>query len=207
MGHYTLIAPVGGDLQSLFVGLREYPTKKLVLLYTKTQRAQMAQIKNSLSVFGLPIETHELGDNLLNDTLNVMLSLGREGDDLIVNTSTGDASLASVVLSVASIVGIKAFTVVNNTPLLLPSFKLNIPKLVSKKKVEILKTLLAGPLSASELRRRVKISAPLLSYHLNGDRNSQGLVDIGLVEVKGGSRRKLVALSNFGRLLLKFLNI
>lgn len=201
MVRYTLIAPVGGDLQALFVGLREFPTKKLVLLYTRDKRDKIPKIKESLEAFRLPIEAHELGDNLLGDAFNVMRGLGEKVGELLVNTSAGDASLASIVLSVANVLGIKAFAVVGDTPIVLPTFKLDMARIVSKKKAEILKALAKGPLRFSELKRRVRLSAPLLSYHLNGDRKSEGLVSIGLVEVQGGPKNRVVSLSSLGRLL------
>jgi len=206
MTRYTLIVPVGNNIQSLFVGLREFPTRKLVLIYTKDKKRDVSLLKEQLAIFRLPIETYELKDNILNETLNILARLHKENDDLIVNTSTTDASMASIVLSAASIIGIKAFTVFNDVPFILPTFKVNLSKLVSKKKSEILKALVNGPLSLSELAKRVRLSPPLLSYHLNGNKRNHGLLDIGLVKVQGGLRNKTVALSDLGSMLIRFLN-
>lgn len=201
MARYTLIAPAGNNIQALFVGLREFPTKKVVVLYTKDKMGAVEEIRRTMVPFRLPVEAHELGDNLIGDAFNVISALKQVEGDLVVNTSTGDAQLASIVLSVANILGIKAFTVVGDSPIVLPTLKVNIPRLVSKKKMKILRALIKGPLSLQELRRRVKLSAPLLSYHLNGDRKSEGLVGIGLVEVQGGPKNRVASLSSLGRIL------
>lgn len=200
---YTLIAPVGANLQALFIGLREFPTKKLVLLYTKDKKESLVEMQSSLSAFRLPIEAHELGENLVDDAFSVMSGLKEKRDELIVNTSTGDAQLASIVLSVANILGVRAFTVVGDRPIVLPALKIDVAHLVSKKKAEILRALLRGPLSLQELRQRVRLSAPLLSYHLNGGGRGDGLVEIGLVEVGGGPKNKVASLSGLGKLLAR----
>jgi DNA-binding transcriptional ArsR family regulator len=205
MARYTLVVPVGNNIQPLFIGLREFPTKKLILIYTKDKKRDVSLLKEQLAIFRLPIETYELKDNILNETLNILARLHKENDDLIVNTSTTDASMASIVLSAASIIGIKAFTVFNDVPFILPTFKVNLSKLVSKKS-EILKALVNGPLSLSELAKKVRLSPPLLSYHLNGNKRNHGLLDIGLVKVQGGLRNKTVALSDLGSMLIRFLN-
>ncbi|MEM3656007.1 MAG: winged helix-turn-helix domain-containing protein [Thermoprotei archaeon] len=207
MGRFTLIVPVGNNIQQLFVGLREFPTNKLILVYTEDKRRNVHQLKGQLEIFRLPIEAYELKGNILEDMLDLLFRLRKRNKNLIVHTSTADASMASIILSVANIMGITAFTVVGDTPLLLPTFKVDLSRLVSKRKLEILNALLNGPLSFSELGKKVKLSPPLLSYHLNGDRKNRGLLQSGLVVVEGGPKNKIVSLSRLGSLILKYLNI
>jgi hypothetical protein len=53
-----------------------------------------------------------------------------------------------------------------------------------------------------DLSARLKMSLPLLSYHVNGSGKSEGLVSQGLVEVHEGPHgRTQVMLSEMGRLI------
>jgi len=76
-------------------------------------------------------------------------------------------------------------------------------KVISDSKMKILKALLEHSLNLESLAEKVKMSPPLLSYHLNGDRDSSGLIELGLVETIDQGREKVAQLGAMGRLFVK----
>jgi hypothetical protein len=55
-----------------------------------------------------------------------------------------------------------------------------------------------------DLGRELKMSLPLTSYHINGNPESQGLIQLGLVETVGGSKGRIeLQLTTLGRLLIR----
>jgi DNA-binding transcriptional ArsR family regulator len=93
----------------------------------------------------------------------------------------------------------------NGEPMMLPVLKFSYDRLVSQTKLDILKALQkkGGEVeSLEELKELTGYGKPLLSYHIQGAEDSQGLVDLGLVEVKRGNRgRSIIQETTLGRLL------
>ncbi len=85
----------------------------------------------------------------------------------------------------------------------LPMLRFSFNKLISEKKADILKTLLEGSMGFDLLSKKIKVSLPLLSYHLNGDKETSGLIELGLVETTNEGTSKKVSLSDLGKLFVK----
>lgn len=129
-----------------------------------------------------------------------------EGEEsLLVNVATGDMLSSCVALSAAFVNGLKAFGVMGNQPVLLPVLKFCYYKLISEKKMKILEVLYERDCTTLEdLGRELKMSQPLVSYHINGNPESQGLVQLGLVETREGSKGRIeLQLTTLGRLLVR----
>jgi hypothetical protein len=181
------VAPVGDNLDALFVGIREFPTKKIVLLAPTEKMTDARELEKRLAPFRVPVQVMELrGTSLLEKMFESFASLKRtEGeDDLIVNVATGDRISTCAALSASYVNGIRAFSVMENEIMLLPMLKFSFSKLISEKKTEIITAVSDGASkSFEEIQNKMKMSAPLLSYHLNGDRETSGLIELGLVEI------------------------
>jgi len=95
--------------------------------------------------------------------------------------------------------------VVEDRVMLLPILKFSYYRLIPERKLNILKFLKTEPdccSSLEELSRRLKMSLPLVSYHINGSAKAEGLVSQGLVEVHIGPHgRTQVILTEMGRLI------
>lgn len=195
------IAPVGDNLDALFVGLREFPTKKIVLLAPTDKMADAKELEKRLAPFKLPVTIIELkGSSILEKMFEVVAGLKKaeslspenvdpKGEDnVIVNVATGDRISTCAALSASYVNGIRAFSVVEDRVMLLPMLKFSFNKLISDKKMEIIRALSTSDSKTfEELAKSLKMSAPLLSYHLNGDRETSGLIELGLVEWAGPS--------------------
>jgi DNA-binding transcriptional ArsR family regulator len=205
--HVVQVAPVGDNLDAIFVGIREFPTKKIVLLAPTDKMADASALEEKLKPFRVPVTIIQIKGNMIETMFDVLASLKKsEGDDdsIIVNVATGDRMSTCAALSASYVNGVKAFSVMEDKILALPFLKFSFNKMIAEKKLEILRSLADGALSFEELSKKVKVSSPLLSYHLNGDRETEGLIEIGLVEYLNGEEKgKKIALSSMGRLFFK----
>jgi len=202
-----IIAPVGDNMNALFVGLKEFPTERIYLL-TPTDYIEAAEkAAKDLERFGIPSKTISLKGDVWEEMFRKIgeISNAEKGNKVIINTATGDRMTTCAATSAAFVNGIKAFSIEKGTAMLLPVLKFSYYKLITDKKMGILK-MLAKPdccMSLEELSRRTKMSLPLISYHINGNLKSEGLKEMGLVETTEKKARVEIKLSTLGRLLIK----
>src|ERR687888_2301285 len=120
----------------------------------------------------------------------------------------GDKLIGCAALSAAFINGIMAFGMdsTHSLPLLMPVLKLSYSEVISAAKIKILKAIdsIGGTIdSLDQLEQVSGYGKPLLSYHVQGAKDSKGLADLGLVEVEKGDRGKISAkLTTLGKLLV-----
>ena len=125
-----------------------------------------------------------------------------------MNVSCGDKLIGCAALSASFINGIKAFGMnESGSPLLMPILKLSYSEIISESKIKILKAIddAAGGFveSLEQLEGISGFGKPLLSYHIQGARDSKGLADLGLLEIEKGERGKISArLTTLGKLLV-----
>lgn len=204
---HTVIAPVGDNIGALYIGLREFPTRKIILIYAEEKSAKVNNTKEELEKFKIPVETIKIKGNMMEDMFKIFAQIRKvEGEEnLLVNVATGDMLSSCIALSAAFVNGLKAFAVMGNQPVLLPVLKFSYYKLISEKKMRILETLFNRDRATFEdLSRELKMSLPLVSYHINGNPESQGLVQLGLVETHERPRGRVeLQLTTLGRLLIR----
>lgn len=205
------IATVGSDTEPIIVGIREFPISRLVLLYPASEEPTVVRLVSQLSPLRLEVERHPVGEDLLLDVLSavreIVAASADEFDEILLNVSSGSKLLSCAALSAAFVNGIRAFAVVDDAPLPLPVLKFSYAQLVSETKVRILEALQregGSATSLSTLSQRAKIEKSLLSYHLRGGRDSQGLEGLGLVQLdRAGQGRVRIQLTPMGDLLLQ----
>lgn len=205
---HILIAPVGDRVDNLFVGIREFPTEKIYLLAPTKRKAAAEKAKKELAKFKIPVNIVELRGNMYESLFKSVNQIkgAEQGKNVIINVSTGDRNTQCGATSAAFVNGVKAFHVDGDQAVLLPVLKFSYYRLLTDKKMSILKTLLDNAdccSSLDQLSKRTKMSLPLISYHLNGSRKSEGLDEMGLVELEEHSGRVGVKLSLLGRLLMR----
>lgn len=203
---YTIIAPVGDNLKALFVGMKEFPTEKVILISPSANIKDAEGLREKLDDFTIKSEIVEIKDNLME---GMFKEFGRicsiyNNDELIVNVATGDRMSTCAALSAAFANGLKAIGVVGNQCMLLPIMKLSYYNELNENKLKILKELKADDyITLKELHKATNMSISLLSYHINGNLKFKGLKEFRLVEVKDKNKNLFVKLSDMGNLLLK----
>ena len=209
------IATFGSDGQDgIALGIRSFSVHKLALICFNSDRNRADDFAKKIkSVLGIPITiTIVTKENVVRDTMesvNDILNLhAKEFDQVLLNVSSGDKLIGCAALSAAFINGIQAFGMddTHSVPLLMPVLKLSYNEIISEAKIKILKSInTAGGMveSLDQLEQISGYGKPLLSYHVQGAKDSKGLADLGLVEVQKGDRGKISArLTTLGKLLV-----
>ncbi len=207
---YTVIAPVGDYMDDLFVGVREFPTERIILVSSKERLKDADETKKKLEQFKIPSQIKEVRSDthIWEATFEAIAQIKalEKDKELLINVSTGDRETRCAATSAAFVNGIKAFGVDGNEAMLLPILKFSYYKILTDKKLEVLKVLANDPkccASLDELSKKTGMSLPLISYHINGTLKSEGLKELGLVETTEKKGRMEINLSMMGRLLVK----
>jgi hypothetical protein len=202
------------DQDGIALGIRSFPVHKLVLICYGSDRNKADEFSRRIrGVLGLPITINLVSkENVIRDTMervNEILNLDcREFQQILMNVSSGEKLLGCAALSSAFINGIKAFGMdsTHTTPLIMPVLKLSYSEIISDAKIRILKALDNAGGTVESLEQLEHVSGygkPLLSYHVQGGKDSKGLVNLGLVEIEKGDRGKISSkLTTLGKLLI-----
>jgi hypothetical protein len=205
------IALMGGNEDAVFVGLRNFPAHKVALLSLTESRGQADLLAEKLTgTLRLPVEVIPLKDENISTMLEAVGQIlkNESGNfhEFLLNVGSASKHLTSAGVTAAFVYGMKAFDVVGEQPMTLPIMQFSYTQAISKPKMEI---LLAIEKSGGDVESLEKLSQlagygkPLLSYHIRGSGDGQGLADLGLVEVERGKRGRLrVKLTALGRMLL-----
>jgi hypothetical protein len=209
--HTLQIATLGSDTDPVLVGIRTLPVHKLYLVHLESDKQIAQKLRSDLaSVLKVDVETYPIPNNdilthVLEGVAGILSKEKEHYEDVIFNVTSGEKLLGCAALSAAFVNGLKAVAIMNGEPMMLPVLKFSYDRLVSQAKLDILKALQkkGGEVeSLEELKELTGYGKPLLSYHIQGAEDSQGLVDLGLVEVRRGARgRSIIQETTLGRLL------
>ena len=145
----------------------------------------------------------------LNEVLEAVKSVYRDNckeyDDFLMNVTEGGKLMSCTAISSAFIFGIRAFWVDPKGVHMLPILKLGYQRILSETKLTILGALARkrGKVeSLEQLSEMTGLEKSLISRHMNGTDDSQGLVDLGLVSVNRGSRGRIeVEITALGKIV------
>jgi DNA-binding transcriptional ArsR family regulator len=203
-----VVAPVGDNIDALFVGLKDFPTERIILVSDDKEIDKAQSAKNQLRKFKIPVEIKKIKGNLWEEMFRAVAEIKEQEKDknVIINVSTGDKDSRCAATSAAFVNGLRAFTADGDETMLLPILKFSYYKLLTDRKMEILRFLYTEKeccASLEELSKKTKMSLPLISYHIHGTLKSDGLNELGLVDIAEHKGRVSVKLSTLGRLLVK----
>ncbi len=206
-----MIATVGEDTEAVLVGVRDYPVRRLVLLFPPQYRNRAEGLVTQLMPLRIEVELREVSEaDMLMDTLRQVASIHADAavavPDIILNVSSGEKMQTCSALSAAFVNGIPAIGVAGDSPFTLPVLKFSYRELISEAKFRIMETLrdMKGQAdSLADLSEQSGVEKSLLSYHLRTTREGKGLEDMGLVHIERGSFGRLtIKLTEMGELLL-----
>ena len=203
---FTVIAPVGDDLSALFIGIKEFPTDRVILITPSKHVRDAEKVRKKLEEFTIKTEIRKTEGNVMEDMFRIFGELCAIYPDheIIVNVATGDRMSTCAALSAAFANGLKAIGIMDGKTMALPIMKLSYYKQLSDNKLKILQKLPQKDfVSLKNLCEKLSMSLSLLSYHISGNYKHQGLKDLRLVEVKETGKNVFVKLSQMGNLLLK----
>jgi len=207
MNKKVVIAPVGDNMDALYVGIKEFPTERVILITPEERLEDAKKAQQELEKFQIPVQIIETKGNVWEDMFQKIAEIKsiEKDKDIIINTATGDRVSTCAATSAAFVNGLKAMSVDNGMAMMLPVLKFSYYNMLTDKKMEILKLLNKPGCCASleELSKKTKMSLPLISYHINGNLKSEGLKDMGLADTTEEKGKIAIKLSTMGRLLLK----
>ncbi|MGB0652386.1 MAG: DUF6293 family protein [Thermoplasmatota archaeon] len=211
MAQVLMIATVGDEVDPVLIGVRDYPVRRLILLYTKDKEERAREIQQQVQPLRIDVELREIdAADVLMDTLRQVSEIhaaeAMEFTDVLLNVSSGEKMQTCSALSAAFVNGIPAIGVDHDTPFALPVLKFSYTELISDAKFRVLQALdrLDGVAeSLTDLSKASGVEKSLLSYHLRTTREGKGLEDMGLVAIDRGSFGRLtIQLTEMGKLLL-----
>ncbi|MFQ5940491.1 MAG: DUF6293 family protein [Nitrososphaerales archaeon] len=207
------IATFGEGQDGIVAGIRNFPIHKLALLSYGEEKVRAEEFGRRIrSTLGIPVTHLIVSDkNVIRDVLEKIAEVIKnemvDFDQILINVSAGDKMIGCAALSAAFVNGIKAFGMdQEGCPILLPVLKLSYSEIVSDAKLGILHAIDKAGGQVESLEKLSEVSEygkPLLSYHVQGARESKGLAELGLVEVNRIERGKItVKLTTLGKLLI-----
>lgn len=205
---YVVVAPVGDNMRALFVGIRDFPTERVILVSPPNKLREARKSCDDLSRFQIPCQIMEINGNVWEEMFRKISEIKdlMKDKEVIVNTATGDRTTTCAATSAAFVNGLKAISVEGNDTMLLPVLKFSYYKILSDRKLKIIEVLAKDKTcckSLEDLAKKTRMSLPLISYHVNGNLKSEGLRDLGLVETTEVKGRMAIGLTTLGKLLVK----
>ncbi|MFH1316388.1 MAG: hypothetical protein ABII01_02620 [Candidatus Woesearchaeota archaeon] len=203
----TIIAPVGDYMQDIYVAIREFPTEKVILIAPENRSNEAHEAKEGLEKFKIPTKVINVKGHIWEEIFREVALIRKvEQGELIVLVSSGDRESRCAATSAAFVNGLKAVGIDGDHVMMLPVLKFSYYKMLSDKKMGLLKTIYNCKelcSSLEDLSKKTKMSLPLISYHINGTLKSEGLKTMDLVETVESKGRTKVSLTFLGRMLLK----
>lgn len=204
---FTVLALLYEASRPIYIGIKEFPTDRLILLCSLRKKRAAEKIRRDLQKFRIPVDIHFIRGPLWEELFRLIgaLSDGKQ-QNILVNVGAGDRTTRCAALSAAFVNGLKTFDVVGNTTMMLPVLKFSYYHLLTEKKLRLLRHLLAAEdylLPFDELSKQAKMGASLLSYHLHGTYKSEGLEQLGLVTLTKEREKLTIRLTTLGRLLIQ----
>jgi len=204
---YNIIAPAGDSLDSVFVGVREFPTEKIFFIHQPSYLGKVDELTRELAKFKIGVQAVEvkgpLMEGMFRSFAQIKIATGEE--TLLVNISSGDKMSSCAALAAAFVNGLRAFHIEGDRVMMFPVLKFSYYRLLPEKKLSMIKFLKGQPdccSSLEDLSERMGMSLALISYHINGNAKVEGLVSQGLVELHHGpGGRTQVMLTALGRLI------
>jgi hypothetical protein len=205
------LAVLGGSEDAVLVGLRNFPAHRLTLICSTDFLNQADQLSGKLKeALKLDVDVVQVKDNTMLAMLDVVGQIVRKESgnfqDFLINVGSASKHLTSAGVAAAFVHGIRAFDVIGDQPAVLPVMKFSYTQVVTEPKMRILRAIEATGGDVESLEKLSEISnfgKPLLSYHIRGSEDGDGLESLGLVEVERGKRGRLrVKLTPLGRTLL-----
>lgn len=207
------IATFGEDRDGILAGIRNFPIHKLVLLHYLEDKNDADEFARNLRItLGVPISLRVITKpdvirSAMEHVADIMKKEAGLYEQILINVSAGDKMIGCAALSCAFVNGIKAFGIdAEGKPMMLPILKLSYNEIISDAKIKILQAIDRSGGSIESLEELTKITdfgKPLLSYHIQGNDESKGLVQLGLVDVEKLERgRSKIILNTLGKMLI-----
>lgn len=210
MGVNLVVAIVGEDndvKEVLFKGFNNFLPSKVILLAKEKYQKKAEKISKSLSERGIEPIISKISNSITLEEIFIKIreiSNSYSDFNIVLNVDT-DYITSCLCLSSAFVSGVQAIGILGDEIVAYPIMKFSYYNAINKKKMEIIKALnKKGHFdSMDELSKYINMSLPLLAYHLRGNRDSVGLIEMKLVEAQKNENYVKLRLTDLGSLIAK----
>jgi len=213
-----MVAPYGKNIDNLYRAVSLLPTKRLYLIKLSQKVEEECRNELGKEEFGktligfeklqLHVIEREIKNNLWEEAFMLIAELKEleKGEQLLVNVSSADERCRCAFTCASYVNDLRAFEVINGKVGLLPTFRFSFTRLLTDKKLNILKLISksdAAGISLLQLAEAAGMSLPLTYYHINGNSRVEGLQQLGLVEVSEEKQGTAAHLTLPGKLVVE----
>jgi len=204
------VAIIGEDSDAkeiLFKGFKMFSPDIVVLIVKEKYIRKGEKIEKSLKELDINSKIFKVGNSLVLEEVFTKIKEIQNiysKDILVINVDT-DYMTSCLALSSAFVNGIAAIGILNEKIITYPIMKFSYYNAINEKKFEILKMIYKHEKidSMEKLSRFTKMSLPLIAYHLKGNRDSEGLVEMKLVEANKHEGHVVLSLTELGKLIVQ----
>ncbi len=210
MNKNIIVAIIGEDDDAgevLFKGFKEFSPDKVILLVKKNYVLKAKEIMGSLEKFGIESELKEVSENMQMEEVFLEIKKITQlylEDSVVINVDT-DYYTSCLALSSAFVNGIVAIGMLKDEIIVYPIMKFSYYNAINEKKLELLELISREGIveSMEKLSKLSKLSLPLIAYHLRGNRDSKGLIEMNLVKTNRNKGLIELSLTSLGNLIIK----
>jgi len=91
---HVVVAPVGDRMEDLFIGIREFPTERIILIADPSRKEDAEKSKKDLEKFKVPTQIKYLSQegHIWEKTFEAIAEIKKVEKDshILINVSTGD---------------------------------------------------------------------------------------------------------------------
>lgn len=204
----VLLAIIGEDNDAkeiLIKGFSHFLPETVILLTKSKYVKKSEKIKKELAKLNIETYSVDVSNYLHLEEVFMKIteiSKSHSQDTVVINVDT-DYMSSCLALSSAFVSGIQAIGILGEDVIAYPVMKFSYYNAINEKKMKIIKLLndKGAVGSMDELSKLSKMSLPLIAYHLKGNRDSKGLVEMNLVETTKRDQTVCVSLTELGKLL------
>lgn len=205
-----VIAIIGEDRDAedvLFKGFKNFNPEKVILLTKEGYEKKSELISKNLTKFNIESNLKKVSSFLhLEEVFKEIKEISQlhSKDNIVINVDT-DYMSSCLALSSAFVNGIAAIGMMEEEIITYPIMKFSYYNAINDKKMSILRIINEQGIieSMEKLSKLAKMSLPLIAYHLKGNRDSKGLVEMNLVKTERENGSLNVSLTELGKLIVK----
>lgn len=201
----VMIVPFEGEHDAIFIGIKEFPSEKIILISPASRYAEANKFKGDAAKLHILVQIIELQTDTIEEFFKAFNGMiATERGRIVINLGSSEHLLKLFGQSAAFIHGIKAFDVVDDKICPLPILKMSYYEILAGKKMKILQELSksAKISSLGELGKRTKMGPSLINYHIYGSKKTPGLKKLGTLEVFREKGKIAAKLTPLGRLFM-----
>ena len=206
----VLIGIIGEDKdcqEIILKGFKRFYPDNVVLLTKRKFMKKSFKISKTLEKLEIKTDIREIGDNPhLEEVFMKIKDMSNlyKGDNLVINVDV-DYMTSCLALSSSFVNGIAAIGILGKEVISYPIMKFSYYNAINDKKMELLRLINEkGEFSSmEELAKKSKMSLPLIAYHLRGNKDSEGLVAMNLVNTVKKESSVCIELTELGKLIAK----